>query len=254
MKRMQLKLFPNPSNDLCTPFVFTSERDCFVRLYDSGSSHKHVVIQRRKKSGTVEVDGLPSSSVIGNRLPDRDRIQELIRLGRGIRHEFVEYVRTVVVVPTFSLCPAECFVRAVIRQLISAKQASRLFSDFVKYFGIQHRGSFGFPSASRLCRVQRNTYAKLGLGMKTERIQEGIKQILETPTVDPCALPGVGPWSRQILTVEKHKSYRFYPFWDKSGEKIHRVCGINLSRIAERQPDLAADLYIYAASFLESMR
>jgi hypothetical protein len=54
--------------------------------------------------------------------------------------------------------------------------------------------------------------------------------------------------------MELGKDYRHYPFWDKSGDAIRQRFDIDLPRLARSDSALAADLYIYCASMIESGR
>ena len=75
----------------------------------------------------------------------------------------------------------------------------------------------------------------------------------------PCRVPMLWPvfadsgaWSQAVIAVELRKDYQEYPFWDKSGEAMQRRFGIDLSIIAGKDRALAADLYVYGASLMES--
>jgi hypothetical protein len=251
---MRFRLFPNPSTDACTPFVFVRDRNCYGRAFDDGQVAKAITIQRRGNADSVVVEGANACEVVGRRVPDRRELLRYVRGRRSVSQEFVDYLSSVFVVPTFSLCPVESFVRTVIRQLISAKQARQLFARFVRTFGVECDGFFGFPNGSRLAAVSQSNFLEIGLGMKAARIHAGVRRMRAGRVGSPQMLPGVGPWSRQILEVERCKSYRHYPFWDKSGEKIKKVCGIDVTGLAGQDPELAGDLYVYGASFLESRR
>ncbi len=63
---------------------------------------------------------------------------------------------------------------------------------------------------------------------------------------------GIGPWSSAVIDCDSNGDFRRYPIEDMSGLKIKRVLGVDLCKLAVREPQLAADVYVYAASFLES--
>lgn len=247
---MEFRLFPHPSTDVCTPYVYDKKRNCYSRYAYSGSSMILISIVPQNKGYDVLSEGWDIERIIGRRKPNRDMIIDYCSRIKGNKN-FVNFVKNTCVTPTFPLSLEEAFVKTVIRQLISAKQAKRLFSNFVEKFGYKKRVIYCFPNQKYFKNATIKDLNKIGLGFKATRILHGIKML---KSKDITAIDGIGPWSKEILEVETKRDYSLYPFWDKSGIKIKEYCGIDLLKLSEKNSELAGDIYIYSASYLESLR
>jgi 3-methyladenine DNA glycosylase/8-oxoguanine DNA glycosylase len=147
----------------------------------------------------------------------------------------------------------EAFVKTVIRQIVAAKTAKRVFSDFIERYGYHRAGAYDFPSPAGLRSLRASDLRLLGLGFRADRIVNGFGCAIAGETEWWRQVPGIGPWSQQVLTVETKKDYSFYPFGDRSGLRIKAVCGIALEDISRTDSELAGDLYVYGSAFLGAM-
>ena len=250
---MDFRLYPQPIENICTPFVFDPEKNIYSRYFLNNSSKSLVSLSLQKKinSYRVNVSGIDGTFIYGKELPNRDEIKNYFLVNKSINYSFIEFFENTIVIPTFSLSFVEAYIKTIIRQLITAKQAKKLFSDFIKNFGYCQNRIYGFPDKKNLEDMTVKDLQSIGLGFKGKRIYNGIRMINNFTEENKIELSGIGPWSKAILKVENCKSFSFYPFWDKSGEKIHKIIGIDLNLLAKDKPKLAGDLYIYAISFLE---
>jgi len=248
---MEFKLYPHPEDGICTPFIKVPERNVYSRYFNHNSSKRVVSIMNKKESSFFSIIGCDEKKIIGERRVDRKVILDYLLQVQSVSCEFLDYVMNTYVLPTFPISKEEAFIKTVIRQVISARQAKRVFSEFVKKFGYKKNGLYGFPTLEQLEKITINDLRKIGLGFKAERISSGINMLKRIRTGEFVQIDGIGRWSKAVLAVEAHKDYSFYPFWDKSGEKIKTNCGVDLVKIAQESEDLAGDIYVYAASYME---
>jgi hypothetical protein len=208
----------------------------------------------REGSGVrnVTVDGVAPDTVHGQ-LPDREKLLRWLE-SNGATLALLDYARSTVVVPAFSLDVAEAFVKTVIRQVISARQARRLIAEFVRQFGHHRDGAYGFPHPEEVLARTDGELAGAGLGMKAGTIRRGLQALMDLGEDALLAVRGVGPWTRSVLTVEGRRSFAYYPFHDKSGVAVRDHCGLGLCQLASKNPANVGAAYFYAASFLESQR
>lgn len=251
---MEFRLYPHPTDGICTPFVYIREQNTYSRYVFVGSSIYLISITNKVNSSDITVVGGDEKTIIGERRPNREMILDYLLHYESVSNNFLDYIKNTYVVPTFPLSKEEAFVRTIIRQIINAKQAKIMFSNFVKKFGYKKDGLYSFPSLEQLERVSIYDFKKFGLGFKAERMCLGIRMLKTIGEDEFIRMNGIGPWSKNILEVEIHKDYWFYPFWDKSGEKIKKNYGIDLIKIAQKSKELASDLYVYAASHMESIK
>ena len=251
---MEFRLYPNPTNNVCTPFVYVKEYNAYLRFFNDGSSENLISIINNTNPLCMKVNGYDEKVILGEKIPNREMILEYLQHYDNINNNFLFFVKNTYVVPTFTLSKEEAFIKTVIRQIINAKYAKIIFSNFVKKFGYKKHGIYGFPTFEQLRRISINNLKKFGLGFKADRIWEGIRLIRKLKNNEFIKISGIGLWSKEILDVEIHKNYSFYPFWDKSGEKIKKVCGINLIEIAKKRKSFSGDIFLYAASYLESLK
>ncbi len=247
---MVFRLFPHPKNGDCTPFVATAS-DSFARYCNADDRSRTLVsIAFLQGEDTVEVVGDDDLWVTGSRRPDRRRLVSYLgsKSCGGLR----EYIDCTYVVPTYAPTPEEAFVKTVIRQVIRADSARSLFSEFVKRHGYSVNGVYGFPTLSALTRVSAAAYRAERLGFKAGRLHDGLAHLAMQGSDALASVRGLGAWSQAVIAVELRKDYQEYPFWDKSGEAMQRRFGIDLSIIAGKDRALAADLYVYGASLMES--
>lgn len=251
---MEFRLYPHPTDGICTPFVYIREQNAYSRYFFVGSSMNLMSITNKVNSSCITVVGGDEKTIIGERKPNREMILDYLSHYESVRDSFLDYIRNTCVIPTFPLSKEEAFIKTVIRQVISAKQAKRTFSNFVKRFGYEKGGLYGFPNLEQLAQVSVYDFKKFGLGFKAERMWLGTKMLKIIRENEFMEMEGIGSWSKNILEVEIDKDYSFYPFWDKSGEKIKKICGVDLTKIARKSKKLAGDLYVYAASYIESIK
>lgn len=252
---MEFRLFPNPSKGVCTPYQLIGDTHyIYARYFIADSTNKLITISINEHCNKIEVHGNDFEEILGDKSPDREIILDILGKDKYVNKNLLSYIKNTCVVPTFPLTFVEAIIKTFIRQIISAKQAKRLFSDFVKEFGYEDQGIFNFPSIEQIKDVQLSDFEYLGLGLKAKRIFNAIREIGEIKDLAVKKIKGVGPWSEEIMNVEISKNYSFYPFWDKSGEKILNKCGINLLEIAKRNKEIAGSIYVYSASYLESLR
>lgn len=250
---MNYRLFPKPSDDICTPYLRIGATDSYSRYHLDGSSIKQILLTGNQNH-SITVDGFNEMAILGANLPHRESLIEYLRTQKAISPSFFEYVKDFYVIPTFPLSREEAIIKTIVRQVISARQAKKIFSEFIKTFGYAYRGIYGFPSIEQLHGINKKQLLKFGLGFKAERIFRNLSKLEKNYDIDIAELEGIGPWSRNILEVELLKDYSLYPFGDKSGEKAKRVCGIDLNMLAKDDRTLAGHLYIYAASHMESLQ
>lgn len=249
---MEVRLFPQPSEDYCTPFL--PERRGYRRYACHDGDWRLVTVDKWAKEPKISVDG----GQLHQRMPDRDRLLEWICLAQGVREPFAQYASSHVVVPTFSMSLAEALTRVVMRQIVTVRQARKAFAQFTMRFGYRLNGAYGFPDLDTLRELSIGDYHEFGLGFRAQRLHHAIHSLdphsAPHQSIDLGRFPGIGPWSKAVLDTELNRDYAYYPFSDKSGEAILMHTGIDVAGVATRAPSLAADLYVYAASFVEALR
>ncbi|MCP4631898.1 MAG: hypothetical protein GY855_03150 [candidate division Zixibacteria bacterium] len=247
---MEFRIFPYPEKGICTPFVIDNKNGLFIRGF-SDRFNKHKVVIKYLSKCNVMTTGIPSKNIIGTKLPNRRMILKLLKDSENINSEFYSYVKNTFVIPTFPINIEEALVKTVIRQVITVKQAKLLYSSFIKQFGSMDNGIYYFPNCEQLKAINIKNLKKLGLGFKADRIYHGLRMLKRAKIDELDRIHGIGTWSQKILEVETKKSYSYYPFWDLSGFKIKKVCGIDVQALSMINCKLAGDIYIYASSFME---
>lgn len=250
------KLFPQPDEEICTPFIYQENDGIYTRLAEEKSNTQLISIA--KNGEKFLVSGVEKEKLIGQRSISRERILDYLSLNPAANNNFLNYVQENTVIPTFTLSLHEALIKVLIKQLISAKQAKKIFSTFIKNFGYNTNKGYAFPSITVLKGLSLEDLKSLKLGYKAARILEIIKQISHDDMIIPHnflskEIKGLGPWSQAILRMEFEKDYAFYPFYDLSGKKIFEECGVDLNHVAEYDRGFAGDIYVYAASFFENM-
>lgn len=242
---MEFSLYPCPTNDIVTPFVYSKTKKEYSRLFKDGAKFKTVKI--KFENGNVMLDGLDEERLFGKRIPERDKLLEFVKARSS--WEFIEYVENNYVMPAFALSPEEALVRTIIKQVISARQAKKLMSDFIKAFGSFSQDMYAFPSKEQIESIEVDKLQKMGLGFKSKRIVASVAglDLSESYT----KIPGIGRWSAEMLNVEFNKDYCYYPFWDISSDKISRLLGFDTRQICDSNRKLAADLHLYSLSYFE---
>jgi hypothetical protein len=249
---MAVRLFPEPTT-WCTPFVLKS--GSYQRYVNVDGRWNLIRLDSQSKSPSFDSGHLDWHQ----RMPDRERLTEWLGQQTGLSEDFLGYVDELLVVPTFSMCAAEALTRVFMRQIVTARQARRMFASFVESFGYRKEDVVGFPSPERVQRLGPEAFREIGLGFRAERLVNalGSLQSYEVSSLDgllEASVPGIGPWSRAILDVELARDYSRYPFEDKSGVAIRSLTGVDVAAAARLDLQLAADLYVYGASFVESKR
>ncbi|MCU0289238.1 MAG: nucleoside 2-deoxyribosyltransferase [Acidobacteria bacterium] len=249
------KLFPQPDDEICTPFIYQKDDGIYTRLMEEKSDTQWISIAKNGKNFLVS--GVEKEKLIGQRSISRERILDFISLNPSTNGNFLNYVRENTVIPTFTLSLHEALIKVLIKQLIGAKQAKKIFSAFIKNFGYNSNKGYAFPSIKVLKGLSLEDLKSMKLGYKAPRILEIIRQISQDDILKPQdflskKIKGLGPWSQDILRMEFAKDYAFYPFYDLSGEKIFDECGVDLNHISKYDRGFAGDIYVYAASFLEN--
>lgn len=249
---MAVRLFPEPTHG-CTPFVL---KNGMYQRYLHVDGKWHLV---RLDSRSRNPRFASQNSEWRQRMPEREQLATWLRRQKGISSDFRDYVGATMVVPTFSMCAAEALTRVFMRQIVTARQARRMFSDFVEGFGYRKEGVVGFPSPERIRRLRPDDFMRVGLGFRAKRLVDAIAclQSFEISSLGYLLqeeVPGIGPWSRAILAVEATRDYSSYPFEDKSGAAINMLTGADVAVVAQLDLKLAADLYVYGASYVESTR
>ena len=249
---MAVRLFPEPAG-WCTPFVL--KNGSYQRYLHVDGRWNLIKLDSQSKSPSFDSGHLDWHQ----RMPDRQRLTRWLGQQIGLNENFSTYVHEQIVVPTFSMCAAEALTRVFMRQIVTARQARRVFARFVESFGYEKEGVVGFPSPDDVQRLGADDFRELGLGFRAERLVNalGFLRSCEVASLEGllCAdVPGLGPWSRAILNVETARDYSCYPFEDKSGVAIRSFTGVDVAAAARFDPQLAADLYVYGASFVESNR
>jgi len=244
---MEYRLYPNPIKDICTPFVYDKNHKKYLRYFLN--PNPQLVVIRNNEIG-INITGCNREQIVGCGMPQRELLINYVEVRCICTDDFIDYLKNTHVVPTFPLSKEEAFVKTVIRQIISATQARKLFSKFVRIFGYEKNGIYGFPDSTMAIKVPLEDLEQIGLGFRAKRILSGLKMIRDGGEI--TQLSGIGPWSKCILEVELNRNYSLYPFWDKSGKRIKEVCGIDLKSIARDNRVIAGGIYLYAASYLET--
>lgn len=244
---MLLKLFPQPTDEYITPFSYSVKTGEYLRYCDDGT---RVSVSLRNHEVDMRCEGDISARVFGIRSPNRAAVLKYCK-NSAANKSFIAYIESVYVVPTYSSSVEERFVRAVTRQIVSARQAKKTISRLIKKYGYCRGGVYAFPARDRMQKVTSDELKAMGLGFRADRIVLGLKALSSIQDVS-SDLQGVGPWTNAIMAVDKCRDYKHYPFWDKSGQKIIRIIGIDVDAVSTKDKALAADLYVYAASFLEN--
>ena len=242
---MEFNLYPRPTLELVTPFVFDSNTKEFCRLFKHKNEIKKITV--KSKNEKFYINGIKKEKLFGKRIPDRKKLLNYLK--KRSSKEFLNYIENNLILPSFSLSPEEALVRTIIKQLISAKQARRLISIFIQTFGYYKDNLYFFPNIDDIKEIKISELQKLGFGFKAERIINGINQFNTDKNFSN--IKGIGKWSKEILNVELNKDFCYYPFWDISSNKINKLLGFNPLTIALRNRELAGDLHLYSLSFFE---
>jgi hypothetical protein len=248
---MEFKIYPMPTETVCTPYVLDGEEQ-FSRLFHSNGTLKKITLSYSNLKNMTDNAQSPFEMFIGRRLPNREELLHLVHEEKEINPEFLEYVKNTIVVPTYSISENEILIKTIIRQLIHSIQAKKLYSVFIRTYGIERNGIFGFPDLNTLISLTHDNFRDINLGMKAKRVVNGINELNNANGSSIYEIHGIGPWSKAIIHMEKQRDYSLYPFWDKSGKKIDDLCGIDLIMVRNENRSIVGDLYIYGASFLES--
>lgn len=249
---MECRLFPTPTADMCTPYVATEPGCRFERLVWHEGRTSIVGISCKGLQATTE--GYEPARIVGDRTPDRETLVTWINGQEHVSGDFRRFIARTLVVPTYAWSPEEAFVRTVIRQVVRASQAKRLYSLFIKRFGVHDGVRYGLGACSELAQASPRELEKIGLGFKARRISTGLQVISTGALRSWSQVRGIGQWSERVLAVETLRDYCHYPFEDLSGQRIEITCGVSLKRARAHSIQLAADLYVYGASFLEDSR
>jgi|GEM_PF-6544231 len=247
---MEFRLYPHPTVDICTPFVYNGEHNVYSRYYFGNSSTR--LLSLAFEACHVSVLGSDEKTVLGERLPNRKKLLQFLRNEKKVSRGFLNFIKNNYVIPTFPINREEAIIKTMIRQVISSQHAKKLFSVFVKTFGYERGGIFAFPGPEQLDSLAPYDLKELGFGYKAERICSVLETLKRDGEVEVDQIKGIGPWSRSILRVESCRDYSLYPFWDKSAEKAKIVCGVDIGNISQVNKFLAGDTYIYAVSYLEA--
>ena len=246
---MVFKLFPQPSEEIFTPFKFDVNNNCYSRYVNVNGERKLISIFYDKKLNDIKVSGCKRETILGDNLPNRNLINEYLSDSECLVN-FKKYVNDNIIVPTYSLSLLESTIKTIIKQIITAKQAKILFSNFIRIYYDSNFGFYSFPSLSKLKKINENDLIDMGLGFKSERICNIVKTYSKCDTFDIDRITGIGEWSKSIINMEVQKNYLYYPYWDKSIDKINEVCKLNLRNI--KNNNLLSSLYIYGASYVEN--
>jgi 3-methyladenine DNA glycosylase/8-oxoguanine DNA glycosylase len=239
---------------VCTPFVPDRTGRAYSRFVHTAKGWKRVVVEAKGNRPHVRGNESAVHATLGRRTPNRRAVLSYLAVNSETSDAFSAFVRRCVVVPTFSSSVHEALVKVIIRQLISAVQAKNLYSSFVQTYGYEREGVFGFPTPGSVAELPAAQLRGLRFGFKSERIIAAVQVLLDEGDDAVWSVSGVGPWSREVLQVEVHRDYAYYPFWDLSGQRIAEVCGIDVAAVAATDKQLAGDLYVYGAAYLESLR
>lgn len=239
---------------MCTPFVPDRTGRAYSRFVHTAKGWKRVVVEAKGNRPHVRGNESAVHATLGRRTPNRRAVLNYLAGNSEASDAFSAFVRRCVVVPTFSSSVHEALVKVIIRQLISAVQAKNLYSSFVQAYGYEREGVFGFPAPGSVAELPAVQLRGLRFGFKSERIIAAVQVLLDEGDDAVWSISGVGPWSREVLQVEVHRDYAYYPFWDLSGQRIAEVCGIDVAAVAATDKQLAGDLYVYGAAYLESLR
>ena len=236
---MELRLFPEPTGAHITPYSLGS--DGMYRCLDEQRS--------------IHCVGLCEGSLVmtdsgAQRLPDRDRLLEWAVQDAAL-DGFGRFVSGALVVPTFSRSILEALVRVVMRQIVTRQQARSTIAHFIREYGVSEMELFGFPADATIRSLVPGDFARLGLGFRSARLVDAIAAACDEGALLGGRLRGVGPWSRAVLESDIRKDFSHYPMCDKSGQVAGRALGIDLEDLRIRDPLLAADLYVYALSWIE---
>jgi len=236
---MGLRLFPEPTAELITPYL-RGDDGAYRCLDENGA--------------TVRV-GLCDDEIVTagqgpQRLPNRERVLEWAARPKAPA-AFMEFVAATHVVPTFSRSGTEALVRVVMRQIVTRTQARSTIARFIRQHGVTDGGLFGFPCDATIRSLGADDFTELGLGFRSARLVEAIAESGSDQMLLRGRLPGVGPWSRAVLESDLRKDFSYYPMSDKSGECAGEALGVELEDLRRRDPELAADLYVYALAWIE---
>lgn len=122
------KLFPQPYEDVCTPFIYQKDNNSYTRLTAEKSNPRLITIA--KKGEKVLVTGTKAEYLIGHREISRELLLDYLSLNPGTKEDFLTYVQENIVVPTFALSLHEALIKVLLKQLISAKQAKKTLFHF----------------------------------------------------------------------------------------------------------------------------
>ena len=92
------KLFPQPDEEICTPFIYQENDGIYTRLAEEKSNTRLISIA--KNGGDFLVSGVKKEKLIGQRSISRERILDFLSLNPTANNNFLIYVREITVIPT----------------------------------------------------------------------------------------------------------------------------------------------------------
>lgn len=243
----RLRLYPQPDADLVTPF-HTDDGLVYQRLVEVGDHDQPT-------TWTYDLDGAGEIRLNGAeptwRLPDRPTVLSAAR--RSNNRALIEFCSCYAVAPAFSPWANEAVARIVVRQVVRACHARRVWARLIRDHGLRREHLFGFLDQTRLSALTTTDYEALGLGFRAARLEELMRAIGQSDWAVPTGCRGFGPWSRAVLAVEAARDYSIYPMDDLSGSAVSALFGVDLVSLQSGAPVIAADIYLYGVSYLESL-
>ncbi|MCI4064514.1 hypothetical protein MRQ36_18680 [Micromonospora sp. R77] len=124
----------------------------------------------------------------------------------------------------------DALATAVVRQVIRAGQARKLYREFSDRFGPRVALSDGtdihaFPSAERVLTLSDADFTESGMAFKAKPLRRAARAFLAEgtnwATLDPRVLvkelqtvPGIGPWSAGAAVADWSNDWTLYPYGD----------------------------------------
>ncbi len=124
----------------------------------------------------------------------------------------------------------EALATAIIRQVIRAAQARRLYRDFCRRFGdriarCDKTDLHAFPSAERVLTLSDGDFTESGMAFKRRALRHAARAFLThgpawlelSPSVlvkELQTVPGIGPWSAGAAVADWSNDWSLYPYGD----------------------------------------
>ena len=75
---MQFRIFPAPKDEICTPFVFLKQNNCYSRWYYNDAELKNIMITWDSELSQIRIIGCNENEIFGFRRPRHSHVIKFI--------------------------------------------------------------------------------------------------------------------------------------------------------------------------------